>query len=79
MSIVHSVASPHPQSITEGGPRAELMLNKRLHASLHTVSMVDLVVADWKGTAQGTCLYLQHDIGIMSVQVETSSESVDGC
>ena len=47
-----------------------------MHA-VSVVAWVDLVVADWKGTAQGTCLYLQRDIGIMSV--ETSSESVDGC
>ena len=68
------VASPHPQSIMEGGIRAEFMLNKR---TAHSASMVDLVVADWKSTAQGTCLYLQYDVGVMSV--ETSSESVDGC
>ena len=58
VSITCRVASPHPQSNMEDGPRAEFMLNKRLHA----VSMVDLVVAGWKGTAQGTYLYLQRDI-----------------
>ena len=51
------------------------MLNK--FETVHAVSVVDLVVADWKGTAQGTCLYLQCGLGIMSVK--TSSESVDGC
>ena len=44
---------------------------------MHAVSVVELVVADLKGTAQGMCWYSQHDVGIMSV--ETSSESVDGC
>ena len=38
---MRNVASPHPQSITEGGPRAEFMLNKIVTA--HAVSVVDLV------------------------------------
>ena len=71
--VARRVASPHPQSITEGWPREEFMLNKIETA--HAVSVVDLVVADWKGTAQGMCLYLQCDVGIISVEI--SSESVD--
>ena len=42
-----AVASPHPQSITEGGLRVEFMLNKIETA--HAVSVVDLVVADLEG------------------------------
>ena len=68
------VASPHPQSILEGEPRAEFIVSNR---DVHNVSMIDLVVADWKGSAQGTCWYLQRDVDIMSV--ETSTESADEC
>ena len=44
---------------------------------VHAVSVVDLVVADWKGFVQGTCWYLQCEVSIMSVQ--TSFENTDGC
>ena len=76
MSIALRVALPHPSSLnysTEGGPRAEFMFE-----TVHAVSMVDLVIADWtRVLRKELCLYLQRDIGIMSV--ETSSESLDGC
>ena len=72
--LCHHVASPHSQSITKGGLRAEFMVNDR---DMHAVSVVDLIVAEWKGSPQRMCWYLQCDVGIMSV--ETSYESIDGC